>query len=113
MRPTRAGARAVLSIGGVCGLLSFGDHPAKVPDFVVEDIRGREVDGLIPVPPPEVKSFPFKAGDSVVVSSELMGDISALFVCRQGPGRVRILMQLMGKWHKATVPLGSIHDATS
>jgi transcriptional antiterminator RfaH len=110
VRVKQGGVRGVLSTTGVSSLLSFGDTPAVTPDSVVEEIRAREVDGLIKPPEPVQKPFPFKQGDSVKVASELMGEIDALFSCRQGPGRVRVLINMLGRWHKATVPLGAVYS---
>jgi transcriptional antiterminator RfaH len=111
VRTRTGGVRGVLSTTGVSSLLSFGDSPAIAPDGVIDELKSREVDGVIELPKTPEPVFPFNSGDSVVVKSELMGDIPALFSCRQAPGRVRVFIQLLGKWHKATVPLGSVYSA--
>ena len=110
VRVKQGGVRGILSTTGVSSLLSFGDSPATAPDGVVEEIRAREVDGLVELPKPVIPPFPFKSGDTVEVTTD-MGDFQALFSCRQGPGRVRVLINMLGRWHKATVPLGSVHAA--
>ena len=84
-------ARGVLG-GGVIRLLMDGDRPARVADTIIDDIRAREVGGIVRLPKPP----PFRSGDRVRV---LRGPFEGHFGLYDGMApheRVYVLLSLLG-----------------
>ena len=77
---------------GVLGLILAGDRPARVPDRVIDEIRAREVRGLVELP----KAEKFKPGTPVrVLRGPLEGTLGLVAGMRPRE-RVLILLTLLG-----------------
>jgi transcriptional antiterminator RfaH len=77
---------------GVVGLIMGGTHPARVPDNVIDEIRGRERGGLVELPKRET----FRAGETVrVVQGPFAGQL-ALYAGQRPRERVLVLLALLG-----------------
>lgn len=101
----RARWRAIASTVGVSHLVCHGDRPAAVPDGVVEDIRARmDARGLVPVEP----RIPFRRGDVVQVTSGALADQIGFFHCASDEERVVLLLDLLGRQVKVTLPLAAV-----
>jgi hypothetical protein len=70
-----------------------GDRPARVPDKVITDLKGRERDGLLELPPPSN----FKHGDTVRITRGIFTRQLALFEGQRSHERVAVLLQLLGR----------------
>ena len=81
---------------GVIGLIMDGIRPAKVPDAVITEIRGREVGGLIDLPKPP----PLRRGARVRILRGPFTDHLAIFADMRPRERVEILLQLLGGQQK-------------
>jgi len=83
------------STPGVMGLIMNGGGPARVPDRILDEIRQREVDGLIELPkPPEMRS-----GDRVrVVAGPFTGQLD-LYAGMRPRARVEVLLTLLRSQH--------------
>ena len=82
----------VYSAAGVIRLLMDGDHPARVADTIIDDIRKREVGGIVRLPKPP----PFRSGDRVRV---VRGPFEGHFGLYDGMApreRVYVLLSLLG-----------------
>jgi transcriptional antiterminator RfaH len=92
------------STPGVSGLIMNGSGPAKVPDRVIDEIRQREVDGLIELP----KRSPPVRGDPVrILRGPFIGRL-AIFADMKPRERVEILLQLLGSEQRVELPRDSI-----
>ena len=100
--------RAVYSTVGVRTLLSVGERPIVVPTEVVEEIRAREDSrGFVSLN----SGRTFRRGDRVRVIEGPFLDLAGLFECRNDDERVIILLKLLGRQVKVSVPLRAISPA--
>jgi len=84
--------RARWSIG-VTALIMDGDHPARVPDLVIADIRAREVRGAVELP----KLPGMKVGERVrVLGGPFQGQLG-LYAGMRPHARVEVLLALLGR----------------
>jgi transcriptional antiterminator RfaH len=85
---------------GVSSLVMIdGSTPARVPDRVIDELKGREVNGLIDL----VKPRPFRRGDRVrILRGPFTGHL-AIFADMRPKERVEILLQLLGGEQRVTL----------
>jgi transcriptional antiterminator RfaH len=91
--------RPIRSTRGVARILIFGDKPAVVPDDVVENLRERmrmqaELHQLEPQQPVRISEGPFS-------------NLNAIFLEYDGVKRALLLLEMMGRWQKLSLPLGA------
>jgi transcriptional antiterminator RfaH len=78
---------------GVVSIVRFGQVPAKVPDALVDFLRGREGgDGVH-----TAAALRYEAGERVRVLSGSLAGYEGLFLAKSGRGRVIVLLDLLGK----------------
>jgi transcriptional antiterminator RfaH len=75
---------------GTCGLVMDGATPAKVPDAVIAEIRSREREGAIELPPN------LRPGDRLRVLRGPFRDQLAIYAGMSGRDRVAVLLRLLG-----------------
>jgi transcriptional antiterminator RfaH len=78
---------------GVLRLVLDGRQPAKVPDRVIVDLKGRERNGLVELPAPSE----FRRGDTVRITRGVFVGQLALFDGMRPHERVAVLLQLLGR----------------
>ena len=78
---------------GVLKLVMGGDTPAKVPDPVILELRGRERNGLITLPPPP----DFHCGDRVRITRGIFAGRLGLYAGQRPHERVAVLLQILGR----------------
>lgn len=91
--------RPIRSTRGVARVLTFGNKPAVVPDDVVEGLRDRvraqtELHNLEPQQPVFIEEGPFS-------------NLNAIFLEYDGEKRAFLLLELLGRWQKLSLPLGA------
>ena len=92
---------------GVSRLVSFGDIPARVPDLVIDEIKGREgKDGSIRMEPKG-----YHKGEAVRVIDNALGECNAIFEDMSGKDRVVVLLNLLGRQVRTTVKAVEIKAA--
>jgi transcriptional antiterminator RfaH len=86
--------RSIRSTIGVAHLICNSDGPAPVPEFVIDELRGREDEsGLI-----RLDAKPrFAPGDPVLVIDGIFSASRGLFDGMTGKERVAILLDLLGR----------------
>ena len=86
---------------GVIRLVLDGAQPARVPDQVIDDLKKREHNGAIELPPPPG----FQRGDQVRITRGLFAGQLALFDGMRSHERVAVLLALLGR---VELPKGDI-----
>lgn len=85
--------RALLSTYGVSGLLLSAGEPAKVPADVVDNIKAREVDGVV-----VLSKSRFYVGQQVQVKSGPLGyELGTIHEGQRDRDRVKVLLNLLGR----------------
>ena len=84
---------------GVIGLIMNGLTPARVPDDVIAELRGRERNGVIDLPKREA----FKAGDKVKILKGPFADHLGLYQGQRPHERVLVLLALLGGEQRVTL----------
>jgi transcriptional antiterminator RfaH len=85
---------------GVVRLVLDGDHPARVPDAVIADLRSREEIGFVVLPKPPGP----KRGDEVrIVHGALNGSL-AIFEGMRSRQRVEVLLTFLGSQQRVILP---------
>jgi len=89
---------------GTMGLIMNGAGPAHVLDSVIDEIRRREVGGLIELAPPPA----LRRGDRVrILRGPFTGHL-AIFADMRPRERVEILLRLLGGQQRVTLSKGDV-----
>jgi transcriptional antiterminator RfaH len=105
MDVTRARWRAIHSTFGVSHLVCSGDSPTPVPAGVVETIRAHEDrEGWILLGTPRT----IAVGESVRVLDGAFADQTGLFAAMSDDQRVDVLLDLLGRQVRVTLPARSV-----
>lgn len=93
--------RPIRSTRGVAHILSFGNKPAIVPAQVIEKLRSQlRVDA-------ETEQQ-LKEKQALEITEGPFRGLEAVFMQYDGEQRAFILLELLGKWQRLSVELGSI-----
>jgi transcriptional antiterminator RfaH len=90
---------------GVLRLVSDGERPARVPDQVIEAIRGREVGGFVQLPKQRGE---FERGDKVMVTAGPLEGHLGLYEGMKSRDRVEVLLGLFGSQRVVELARASI-----
>lgn len=83
---------------GVSGIVTFNDSPAVLDDAVVEEIRGRIVDGFVVMESDRPIDCPFRKGERVrIVDGPMYGLTGVFQQYIPSKQRVDILMTMFGR----------------
>jgi transcriptional antiterminator RfaH len=89
---------------GVVRIVLDGTVPAKVPDQVIDEIRRREVRGVVELP----KAPGLCLGDRVKVLGGPFQGHFGLYAGMKPRERVEVLLMLLGSQQRVTLPRGSV-----
>jgi transcriptional antiterminator RfaH len=89
---------------GVIRIVLDGAVPAKVPDQVIDEIRRREVRGVVELPKPPG----LELGDRVRVTRGPLAGLTGLYQGMTGRQRVDILLSFLGGACRVTLARGDI-----
>lgn len=92
--------RPIRSTRGVARLVSFGNAPAVVPDDVVELLREKARNQSVQVS--------LEANKPVNITEGPFKHLNAIFVEYDGEQRAFLLLELLGKWQRLSLPLTHI-----
>ncbi|MFK3800046.1 transcription/translation regulatory transformer protein RfaH [Pseudomonas sp. NPDC088444] len=90
----------IRSTRGVARIVTFGGMPIPVQDELIEQIRERLL-----APPPKVV---FQQGEAVRITADGFNDIEAIFLAADGDERAVILLNLLHREQKVTLPVSSL-----
>jgi transcription antitermination factor NusG len=85
-------------------LILNGDQPAVVSDQIIDDLRRREVGGLIELARP----MPLKPGARVRIVTGAFADHVAILVRMKPRERIEALLQLLGAEQKVTLARSAV-----
>lgn len=97
---------SIQSTIGVMQVLKSGEQPAMISEAVIEELRGRERDGLIVLPPPPRPRL--RCGDAVRITRGAFRDQVALYQGMRSRQRIEVLMTLLGGTRQLTLPRGAV-----
>lgn len=95
---------------GVTKLLMNGDEPAKVPDRIIAELRSRERDGLIVLPPPP-RFRPgacFRPGDQVRIKDGVLTGCFGLVDGMRSHKRISVLLEMLGGARPIEMPAADV-----
>lgn len=108
MDPDQARWRALNSTVGVSELVCSNGRPAPLPEDVIADIREREdARGYVVLG----RQSALKPGDRVRITEGAMADQVGIFDCLSDRDRVFLLLDLLGRQVRVTMPLGALAPA--
>ncbi|NBB12880.1 transcription/translation regulatory transformer protein RfaH [Pseudomonas sp. SLFW] len=90
----------IRSTRGVARIVTFGGMPIPVKDELIEQIRERL---LVPLP-----KVAFQQGEAVRITAEGFNDVEAIFLTADGDERAVILLNLLHREQKVTLPVSSL-----
>jgi transcriptional antiterminator RfaH len=82
----------ICSTYGVRALVRSGEQPSFLPDDLIDDLRSREIDGLIVKP-----ARPFEIGQQVRIAGGAFHDFVATIVDMDERDRIVVLMELLNR----------------
>lgn len=96
--------RSINGTFGVVKLLCHGDTPEPVPAGLVDELLARrDAEGLVRLPPRQ-----FARGEALRVVAGPFADLVGICDGMSGRDRVVLLLSLLGRTVKATVPLAGL-----
>ncbi|RJX82763.1 transcription/translation regulatory transformer protein RfaH [Pseudomonas sp. LS-2] len=90
----------IRSTRGVARIVTFGGMPIPVKDDLIEQIRARLL-----APPAQAA---FQHGEAVRITAEGFNDVEAIFLTADGDERAVILLNLLHREQKVTLPVSSL-----
>jgi transcriptional antiterminator RfaH len=100
--------RAICSTVGVSGLVCNGDHPAPVSLGIVEEIMARaDENGMVPL----TSAQRLIQGDKIEILDGPLEGLTGLFEHMTDHERVVLLLDLLGRQTRVTVPRATIRAA--
>jgi transcriptional antiterminator RfaH len=89
---------------GVIRLIAAGLEPEHVPDRIIEDLRRREVGGLVELP----EAPRFRPGDRVRILRGPFADRLAIYASTRPRERVEILLAMLGSMQRVELPKSDV-----
>jgi transcriptional antiterminator RfaH len=90
----------IRSTRGVARIVTFGGMPIPVKDDLIEQIRARLL-------APSAQAA-FQQGEAVRITAEGFNDVEAIFLAADGDERAVILLNLLHREQKVTLPVSSL-----
>ncbi|EKE00951.1 MAG: hypothetical protein ACD_21C00250G0024 [uncultured bacterium] len=100
--------RSVNGTRGVSYLLTNDNHPAVVPNEIIENLKAQEnEDGLVPV----TSLLLFTKGDKVRILDGAFKDQVAVFETLDNKQRIQLLLNFLGREMKISLPYHAVEAA--
>lgn len=97
--------RAVRSTVGIRNLVSAGDQPIAVDEEIIREIKAAEDEQGFVSPS---RGRTFHSGDCVRIVEGPFLDAAGIFECQSDEERIIVLLDLLGRQVKVTVPLRAV-----
>lgn len=111
LAPAECNWAAISSTRGVIGPVRFGESYVPVPDWVIDGLRTKEDEtGVIRIA--DFQRPKMAAGTELEVDLEGGGSAVGVFCSFRGEENVMILMEIMKRQVKTTVPLARVRPKT-
>jgi len=97
---------------GIVRLVLDGDRPARVPDKVIAELRGREHNGIIALPKKPEPGVRFQMNERLRIRS---GPLRGLFGLYAGMGprdRIMVLMSILGAPRSIELGVGDVSQVS-
>lgn len=104
--PESADWVAIASTYDAIGAIQFGDRYVPAPDWVIEDLKAREIGGAIELE--MLQSDWLIPGTAVGVRLDSETVTSGIVYSSRGKANVVVLLELMGRELEATVPIDRV-----
>jgi transcriptional antiterminator RfaH len=98
--------RPILGTLGVRSILRNGEAPAFLPDGLVEDLKAREIGGVIRKP-----ETPFEPGQAVAISGGVFDGFVGKILHLQDRERVLVLLDLLNRQTKVLIDAKMLRSA--
>jgi transcriptional antiterminator RfaH len=98
--------RSINSTVGVTHILTGDGRPQLLRTGFIDALRAREIDGLVTAPPPH-----FEMGEAVEVKQGPFANQIGTILSAERPGRIRLLMALLGGEVITTLPEDMVRKA--
>jgi transcriptional antiterminator RfaH len=99
---------AIRNTFGVSQIVCNGNQPVPVSERIIDAIRGRENEsGLVALN----DTGGFSSGDALRIVDGPMCDQDAIFDCMTDENRVTVMLNLLGRSIRATLPLDAVAAA--
>lgn len=98
----------IRSTRGVSRIVAFGGMPCPVPDSLIEHIRQRMQAPIASAP----VAHPFAQGETVLVRTG-ESELQAIFLCEDGEERAVILLNLLQREQRISLPRSSLQRITA
>lgn len=99
--------RSVNGTRGVSYLLVNDDRPVLIPNNIIEDLKAREENGLVPA----TSLLLFAKGDKVRILEGAFKDQVATFENLDSKKRVQLLLSFLGRETKVSLPYYAVEAA--
>lgn len=95
---------------GVVGLIMDGEKPARVPDRVIDELKGRERHGLVVLPekPRLDPRAGFQVNERLRVQAGSLRGLFGLYAGMAPRDRVKVLMDLFGGKQEVEMAVGDV-----
>ena len=97
---------AIASTRDAIGPVHFGDQYVPVPDWIIDDLKAREEDGAISLATVHKGWLSHGAAVDVTLGGDTI--TQGVVYSLRGEENVMVLLQLMGRQVKATIPLDQV-----
>jgi len=84
---------AIRSTIGVSALVSWGDRPAEVPQYIIDDLHSRELGGMVALD----QRPRFTPGEQVRITDGVFAGCLGLFEDMSDRERVAVLLDMLGR----------------
>jgi transcription antitermination factor NusG len=94
----------------VIGLITDGERPARVPDAVIDELKGREGHGLVVLPekPRLDPRSGFQVNDCLRVQAGPLRGLFGLYAGMAPRDRIKVLMDILGGKQEVEMPVGDV-----
>jgi len=101
-------------VPGVIGFVMGGERPARVPDAVIDELKGRERNGIIKLPekPKPGSRVDFQVNERLRIKVGPLRGLFGLYAGQAPRDRILVLMELLGGARPVELAIGDVSRAS-